>query len=196
MRQILIIHGGNSFSSYDEYRKNLESSNVDYERLLPKQKWKSWIAEQMPDTDVLLPTFPNSANAVYAEWAIYFEKISPYLGDDVQLVGHSMGAMFLAKYLSQHSLRKKVKKLILIAGPYNDGQTSDFTNFNLESAISLPHSADEIHLFQSKDDPLVPFSEFEKYQKDLPSATSHIFEHRGHFIEPDFPELLELLQQK
>ena len=196
MKQVLIIHGGHSFSSHKAYIDDLTASEISYQRLMPQKKWKPWIAEQMPDTDVLLPAFPNGHNAVYDEWKIYFEKLIPFFGDDIQLVGHSLGAMFLAKYLHDSPLRQKVRRLVLISGAYNDDSSGDSGSFVVGDATGLEKSADEIHLFHSKDDPAVPFIELAKFQKDVSESTSHVFEDRGHFLDPTFPELLELLKQK
>ena len=196
MKQVLIIHGGHSFSSYESYIQALKSQDVEYERLKPQQKWKPWIAEQLSDCDVLLPTFPNGHNAVYDEWKIYFEKLIPFFGDEIQLVGHSLGAMFLAKYLHESPLSQKVLRLILIAGVYDDDFTGDNGSFMVHDATGLEKSAHEIHLFHSQDDPLVPFAELAKFQADLPHAIAHTFQDRGHFLQPTFPELLALLKQK
>lgn len=194
MKQVLIIHGGDSFSSYEAYLDALTAKQINYERLKPQKKWKPWIAEQMTDTDVLLPEFPNGYNAVFEEWKIYFEKILPLLGDDVQLVGHSLGAMFLAKYLQQNPLVRPVKRLVLIAGSFDD-ETTDEGSFVVGEAGRVPESAQEVHLFHSQDDPVVPFAQLTKFQADLPNAISHVFTDRGHFLQPEFPELLELLQK-
>lgn len=196
MKQILIIHGGESFSSYDAYIKNLQSAPLNYDQLKLQKRWKSWIAEQMQATDVLLPTFPNGYNAVFNEWKIYFEKIIPFFSDDVQIVGHSLGAMFLAKYLNSAPLARPVKRLVLVAGGYDDDSVEDLGSFEVESAVNLPKSAHEIHLFHSKDDPVVPFAELAKFQADIPSATSHVFEDRGHFNSETLVELLDVLNQK
>lgn len=194
MKQVVIIHGGESFSSYDAYIQNLKTGAIDYERLKPQKKWKPWIAEQMPEADVLLPTFPNGYNAVYDEWKIYFEKILPFLGADVQLVGHSLGAMFLAKYLNTHTLEHKVRRLILIAGAYGHDLEEDIGSFVVESAENVGKSAEEVHLFFSEDDPAVPFSNLAKFQADIPGAIPHTFIDRAHFNDATFPELLELLR--
>ncbi len=195
MKQVLIIHGGESFNSYDRYLTHLKTSTIAYEQLKPQKKWKSWIAEQMPEADVLLPTFPNGYNAIYDEWKIYFEKLIPFFGNDVQIIGHSLGAMFLAKYLNDYPVAKPVKRLVLIAGGYDDEASEDLGSFKVLSAKNLPASAESIHLFHSNDDPVVPFSELAKFQADLPNAISHIFEDRGHFNDATFPELLDLLEQ-
>lgn len=194
MEQVLIIHGGESFNSYEAYLATLKTRPLDYERLKLQKKWKPWIAEQMPEADVLLPTFPNGHNAVYEEWKIYFEKLLPFLKNDVQLVGHSLGAMFLAKYLNDYTLERKVRRLVLIAGVYDDDTTGDNGSFLVGSAINVPKSAEEVHLFHSEDDPVVPFSELAKFQADMPDAKAHVFSDRAHFNDATFPELLELLK--
>ena len=196
MKQVWIIHGGESFNSYDTYIDSLKTAEVNYDRLKLQKKWKPWIAEQMPDTDVLLPTFPNGYNAVYNEWKIYFEKLLLFFDDDVRLVGHSLGAMFLAIYLNENHLSQKVRQLILVAGSYDDETNGDLGSFKVTSAKNIAKSAEEIHLFHSKDDPVVPFTELAKFQADMPDAIAHILTNRGHFNDATFPELLELLKQK
>lgn len=195
MKQVLIIHGGESFNSYEAYIDNLKTSEINYERLKLQKKWKPWIAEQMPEADVLLPTFPNGYNAVYEEWEIYFEKLLPFMGGNVQLVGHSLGAMFLAKYLNTHTLKHKARRLIMIAGLHSEDSIGDSGDFVVESAVNIHQNAEEVHIFHSKDDPVVPFTELAKFQADIPSATAHVFSDRGHFNDETFPELLELLQK-
>ena len=120
----------------------------------------------------------------------------PFFGDDMQLVGHSLGAMFLAKYLHKTPLAKKVQRLILIAGIYDDTTSGDSGSFIVGDATGIEKSAESIHLFHSRDDPIVPFAELAKFQADIPTASSHIFDNRGHFLDETFPELLELLKQK
>ena len=198
MKQILIINGGNSFNTYEEYRSYLDEKTLSYEKLLYHEGWKGWLAHQMPDTEILVPQMPNPLNAVYDEWSIYFEKILQFIGDDCQIVGHSLGANFLARYLNYNPLPIRAKQLILLAGGYDDESNESLGSFKVTSAKNLPQSADEIHLFHSEDDPVVPYIELAKYQADLPTAITHAFTDRGHFynITPTFPEMLELLQQK
>lgn len=192
MMQIVLIHGGDSFENHKAYLADLQARTVDYQRLLPKKRWSETIIQAFPDADVLLPTMPNSANAQFDEWVIWFEKLVPFFGEDVRLIGHSLGAMFLAKYLHQHPLARPVRQLHLVAGGY-DAPGQDYGSFRLSSATGLEQSAQEIHLYHSQDDPVVPFEELAKLQADLPDARVHIFSDRHHFIGPDFPELLRQL---
>ncbi len=195
MKQIWLIHGGHSFNSYQRYLEDLKNSKINYDRIkLPNKKWRDWLVNQLPEADVLSPSMPNSGNANFDEWKIYFEKLIPFFSEDTRLVGHSLGAMFLAKYLNDHPLPQKVQQIILISGAYDDETSEDCGSFKVTSAKNLPKSSDEIHLFHSEDDPLVPFAELAKFQKDLPNATSHILKDRGHFLDPEFPEILEILK--
>ncbi|PID31633.1 hypothetical protein CR983_00030 [Candidatus Saccharibacteria bacterium] len=195
MKQVWFFHGGTSFSTYDAYLADLKSSPIDYERLRPRSMWSDQAASQLPDCDVLFANMPNKQNAQFDEWCIRFEKFIPLFGDDVQLVGHSLGAMFLAKYLHNHPLASPVRRVVLIAPGYDDDSVEDLGSFGITSTGNVPQSADEIHFFHSQDDPVVPFSELAKFQADLPDAASHIFNDRGHFLDPEFPELFALLRQ-
>lgn len=194
MKQVLIIHGGNSFSTYRAYRLYLESKDLNYEKLIQPRRWKDKLADSLPGYDVIHPSMPNSLNAVYDEWVIYFEKLLKFLDDDAQIIGHSLGAMFLAKYLNEKPLSNPVEKLILVSGGYNDNSNEDLGSFEVRSATKIPQSAREVHLFHSEDDPVVPYAELNKFQSDMPNAIVHSFSDRGHFLQTDFPELTELIK--
>jgi len=156
VKQILIIHGGNSFSTYSAYLKYLKQHKLDYANLIYNQNWRSWIAGELPTYDVLTPTMPNSANAKFLEWSTYFEKMLSLLSSDFQLVGHSLGGMFLVKYLQKNPLKNKAKRIILIAPGYNDESKEEMGSFKIKSAKKIIKSSDNIHLFHSKNDPIVP----------------------------------------
>ena len=194
-KQILIIHGGDSFRTHGEYIADLKDTELEYDRLKPSKRWKDAIIEAFPDADILVPTMPNSANAQFDEWKIWFEKIIPFFGNDVRIIGHSLGAMFLAKYLHRYPLNQPVRQLILLAGGYNDTIAS-YGSFALDSATNLEKSAQEIHIMHSEDDFVVPYSELAKYEQDLPRAVIHRFTNKNHFLDAEFPELIELLNQK
>jgi len=193
MKQILFLHGGESFSDYEHYLEWLKTKELDYERLKYAPRWREWVAQQAAGCDVLTPNMPNAFNAVYDEWVIYFEKMLPLLIVDVTLVGHSLGGMFLAKYFHTHTLPKKVHRIVLVAARYGGNEDGSFV---VTSAKGVEKSAEEVHLFHSEDDLLVPYADMEDFKKDIPTAIVHSFKNRGHFIDPTFPEMLELVTQK
>lgn len=194
-QQVLVIHGGTTFDSYEKYLEYLKNEEIYLDRL--KQKgWKENLQESLGnDFDVILAKMPNKNNAKYIEWAIYFNNLVPLLDDDLILVGHSLGGIFLAKFLSENILSTKVKKLILIAAPFDgvneDESLGDFIlTDNLEK---IQEQCREIILIHSKDDNVVSYEESIKYRKNLKNSTLITFENKGHFGQEIFPEIKELL---
>lgn len=197
MRQIFVIHGGNTYDNYDQYLEQLHNSSINYERLKPQSSWKLWLRNQLPEYDVLAPSMPNSDNAQYKEWCLIFEKIVPFFSsNDVTLVGHSLGGIFLAKYLTEHPLPRPINRLILVAAPYDGEEHESLGTFRHSKTPNLAASAKEVHFMHAKDDEVVPFSELTKYRDALPTAYFHVYETGNHFFWPEFPELLEIIKQK
>ncbi len=195
-KQVIFIHGGDVFNSYSDYIEALNKStfNPNNKRI---KKWKNSLAEEIGDNfDVIAPTMPNKQNAKYNEWRIWFEKIFPYLGKDIILVGYSLGGIFLAKYLSENIFPKKILVTYLISAPYN-GKHSEYFNTDFVLADSLEkmeEQSEKIFLYHSEDDAIVPFVDSRKYSKALPKAVSVVFKNRNHFLQEKFPELVKSIK--
>lgn len=189
-KQVIVIHGGDSFDTYEKFLDSLKNWEVTINSFLPKSDWKSSLQEELGDEyEVLSPRMPNKQNARYNEWKIWFERMFPFLADEVVLVGHSMGGLFFAKYLSENVFPKKIDALFLVAACHNN--TEDIGDFRTADDLSgVSKQCASIHLFHSKDDRVVAVSEAETYQKVWPEAKLHLFEDRGHFNQQDFPELV------
>ncbi|MDP1706880.1 MAG: alpha/beta fold hydrolase [bacterium] len=193
-KQIIIIHGGDTFETYEEYLKFLKDWPVDLNRYrLGKIEWKKNLHKTLgEDYDIILPEMPNRINAKYSEWQIWFDKFVPLLESEVILIGHSMGGSFLAKYLAENIFPKKIKGLFLIAPPFDGDSEYPLASFALPTDLSqLASQPEKIFLYQSQDDPVVPFAELEKYRKNLPNATVRIFSDRGHFMQVELPEIIQ-----
>lgn len=188
MKQAVFIHGGETFDTYDAYLEALRSWSYSPQPVNEK-RWKHTLSERLGDEwEVFMPLMPNKQNAKYEEWCIWFEKVIPYLKDGVVLVGHSLGGLFLAKYLEEHELPILVKATFLAAAPFD---TRD-PEFSLFSSLDLfAKRAGKVFLYQSTDDPEVPFTALETFQSLLPNAEVSVFSDRGHIMQPEFPELIE-----
>ena len=184
----MVIHGGNPFKTYKEYISFLKNRRIDIERYRSaKSDWKRTLGKALGARfEVLLPDMPNPLNAKYAEWKIWFEKFVPYCRPGIVFVGHSLGGLFLAKYLSETDFPKRIRATFLVAPSWSKGDfllPKTFQKFNAQGG--------KIFLYHSKDDPVVPFFNFLRYQKQLPDATGRTFRDGGHFNHPAFPELVE-----
>ena len=197
MQQILVIHGGTTFAQYDEYVKSLSSKTITVDRLTYQPMWKERLQDNLGYAyQVLLPSMPNKTNARYSEWKTYFKNLETILTDDCILIGHSLGAVFLAKYLSENNISYKIKATILIAAPHSDETEEDLTDFKIAVISDLfTKQAGKVTFFFGLDDPVIAQSEIKKYQIEVPSAEFKIIPAPDHFMREDFPELTKLLTE-
>jgi len=196
-QQIIVIHGGTTFNTYKEYLSFLKNREVDLDNFIMGTDWKGTLEKKLSKNfEILFPGMPNKTNARYKEWKIWFERIIPFLRNNVILVGHSLGGIFLAKYLSENKLPKKIKATIFVAAPFDAANSEEsLGDFRLPGSLSkFSKQSEIIYLIQSKDDPVVPFVEFEKYKKALPQAKTMIFDSRGHFNQEAFPEIVNIIK--
>lgn len=192
MKQIIVIHGGDAFDSYDDYLAFLQGYEIDRSIFL-KGGWKQNLQKDLGgEYEVLLPVMPNKFNAKYLEWKIWFEKMIPFFESGIILIGHSLGGIFLAKYLAENNFSKKAQALFLVAAPFNDVDTYSLADFGLPTSLEkCEEQVENIFIYQSEDDPVVPFFEAAKYQEKLPKAELRVFKDMGHFSQDNFPELVE-----
>jgi hypothetical protein len=165
---------------------------LDFKRSITKG-WKESLGEKLgKNFEVILPRMPNSLNAKYLEWKIWFEKMIPFFNKEVVLGGHSLGGIFLVKYLSENKFPKKILGTFLVAAPF-DEKDADYTlaDFKLPKDLSrLEKQGGKLFFYQSQDDSIVPFKDFGKYKKALPGANFREFKNRDHFGQATFPELV------
>lgn len=190
-QQIFVIHGGTAFNTYDEYISYLQEKEVSLEKLIGRD-WKMNLQDTLGEEyEVYLPKMPNAQNAVYKEWCLWFEKFLPLLDDGVILVGHSLGAVFLAKYLSEHIVTKKIKATLLVAPPFGRDLGEPLPQFSITAPLAgLEQQGGKVVIYHSKDDQVVDFSELSQYQKQLASLETRVFEDRGHFNMEEFSEIV------
>lgn len=191
-KQVLVIHGGDTFQTREEYLNFLRDYEIDIERYKSgKSDWKPWLREKLGESyEVILPVMPNKTDAQFEEWKIWFEKLIPFLNDGVILIGHSLGGDFLAKYLSENKFPKKIAAVFLIAAVHDkDADGYALVTFALPKKLDL--QTEKIYLYHSKDDHIVPFNDLAKFEAALPMAISRVFEDRQHFNQEEFPELVE-----
>lgn len=192
-KQVVVIHGGDTFESYKEYISFLRDFVIDAIDFFKGKGWKDFLQEDLGDAyEVLTPKMPNKSNAKYEEWKIWFEKLVPFLRDNVILVGHSLGGIFIAKYLSENTFPVHTRATFLVAAPY-DAVDTDYTlaDFGLPASLAtFSTQGGAIYIYHSKDDSIVPFVDLVKYKKQVPNAHCFELENRGHFGQEHFPELV------
>jgi uncharacterized protein len=200
-RQVVIIHGGAAYANDREYLKSLRTDEVDESALGRKERkdWKDTLGEKLgPAYDVLYPEMPNWMNAKYREWKIWFERLSGFFTEPVVLIGHSLGGIFLARYLGENISPKKIRAVFLVAAPHVRKNKQKLTgDFFVPADLSkITRQCGQVFIYHSEDDPMVPFrGNYGRYISALPDAEGMIFKNKRHFNQPTFPELIARLRK-
>jgi predicted alpha/beta hydrolase family esterase len=144
-----------------------------------------------PEMEVVAPEMPNPEDPDYRSWRDTVAGLMPALGEAPLLVGHSLGASALLKYLAEGTYQEPIGGLFLVSTPFWGSDLPDF---------ALPHDfADAVWdipiiLYHSRNDPEIPLSHLRRYQEHLPHATSRVIEGSEHSFVNGLPELVRDLQ--
>ena len=140
-KQLWFIGGGEVHESREDFLHFLK--NYPYEMDGPYSDWKSWMRSGLADEyQSIKPDFPNRQNADYDAWKIWFEKyieqyiVSPAREEErspkdteefsyggspkITIIAHSLGGIFIAKYLSENIFPVRINSLHMVAGVFDN----------------------------------------------------------------------------
>lgn len=149
--------------------------------------------------EVRYPEMEDEINAPYNIWVRQITKELASM-EDVILVGHSVGASVLIKFLCDHDLRKNITGVFLIATPFwggNGGWTYDGYE-----QLELPKQKDTnlqdktpLFFYHSKDDEVVPLAHLALYAKRFSDATIRELDQGGHQLNNDLSRVAKDITQ-
>lgn len=159
--------------------------------------WLPWLQKQLMIHDIKADT-PEIPNIYAPKWDVCVEEVERFaITPETILVGHSLGAGFWVRYLSQNP-NIFVDKVVLVAPWLNLDQEidTDFFDFDIDPAITS--HVNEFVVFGSDNDMESVRSTIALLQARLPMATYRTFHDYGHFTlrsmgTDAFPELLETI---
>lgn len=159
--------------------------------------WLPWIQRQLILNKVLAQAIelPSPYQPVYKDWEGFFNQFK--VDEDTMLIGHSCGAGFLVRWLSENKI--KVGKVALIApflDPDHDEIQSDFFDFDIDSELSERTRGTAI-FYSTDDDQEILTSVSQIKERDI-NVEIKEFTDKGHFVfgsmkTEKFPELLKWL---
>lgn len=137
------------------------------------------------------PTMPLPDSPSYDRWQAELETRLPPDRSPRFLVGHSLGASVLLKYLSEQDRSAWPAGLFLVATPWWGDQGWDAREFTLRDGFekALPETL-RIHLYQARNDEVVAFDHVSRYAEALPRATVHALDGGGHTFPDGLPDLV------
>jgi uncharacterized protein len=167
----------------------------------PFENWFPWLEDELTQHKVqcFVPHFPTPEYQSYQNWSLILDAYREIgiIGRETILVGYSLGALFVAKYLIQKEVN--VKCYISVAG-FNGfrGKSEEFYNVNKSFFIeeselqALKKFVDIRHCFISDNNSHLPIQELKKFAFQT-SAESHLVSGAGHFNASSGFEKFDLL---
>lgn len=194
-QQVVFITWATPKENYDSYYAYLDKK-IKYNPYEPPfLNWNKKLGEYLwDDFEYLRSPSCTEKYADYEAWKILFEKMFPYLRDDVIIATTSLGSTFIIKYLYENILPVKIKRLLCVAAAIEDTEHENLGTFELDKAKiwSITSQVDDIYFYHSTDDDCVAFSDFIALQEYFPNATFREFNDRWHFfLEERLPEIEE-----
>jgi predicted alpha/beta hydrolase family esterase len=189
MRDAVIVHGKPTRARYEN---PLEPKPYE-------ANWLPWLGRQLcaNGVEVSIPAMPRPYFPVYAAWKAAFEE--NHVGSETTLVGHSAGAEFILRWLSED--RKAAAEQVALVAPYKDyaGKYSEFSRYLLDADIAS--RVGSVVIFNSLDDDEPIQRRAHELASIIPDTELIELEGFGHFRighnmqSEEFPQLLEVLQR-
>ena len=162
--------------------------------------WFPWLRDQLESRGetVVVPQMPIGVGKQnFDSWSAEFDKLE--INEDMTIIAHSIGPVFVCKYLITNKI--KVKKLVFVCGFNNYlGIDADYDAVNgpmfLDNLADIKNYCDDIVCFYSDDDPYVAYDAEKAFadaiatQQICLKGAGHINAERGY---TEFEEILEVL---
>ena len=121
-----------------------------------------------------------------SQWPKQIDKEISSIKGEVILVGHSLGASMLLKYLSENKIKKQIAGVFLAATPFWSGDEDWVQPLKLRKGFQndLPKDV-PIFFYQCNDDEEVPSDQFNRYKRTVQEATFREIKSGGHQFNND-----------
>ncbi|GAB4044749.1 alpha/beta fold hydrolase [Spirosoma jeollabukense] len=168
-KQVLFILGGGGQDDYEADKKLVDSLQ---QRLGEAYR-------------IHYPNLPNESVPDYGRIKQIGNEISR-ITDELILVGHSLGASMLLKYVSEREVPPKLTGLFLMSTPFWRGDEEWKAGFKLAENFADKLSKDiPLFFYHSQDDEEVPVAHLALYGQKLPWATFRERPRGGHQFNND-----------
>lgn len=199
--QVLILGGGRSFRDREQLLDFYRNYDINKTK---GRAWKDWLTWTLEDEyEFIFPNFPMRDNADYEIHKIILEKyFQKFNNKDLIIIAHSLGTIFVLKYLLENGFGGKIKQLHLVASwianefqsPDDIENTGSFT-FEYKRVSEIAKYCGEVHIWHSTDDTMCLYKNAAYLKEQIPSAYLHTFTDKGHFLQSTFWELFDVLRR-
>jgi predicted alpha/beta hydrolase family esterase len=184
MKKAIILHGKPGKEGYYDPTRYSQSN----------EHWLPWLQHELILKDILAqtPELPKPYEPAYEDWKEIFEQLKP--DGDTICVGHSCGAGFLVRWLSENK-NAKLGKVILV-GPWLGKGWNDDKFFNFKIDGDMVSRTNGITVLVAVDDEDSVQDAVNKISQNIKNVRVIKLPNGGHFTFRDmgkreFPELLK-----
>lgn len=119
-------------------------------------------------------------------WPEQIGKVISGINGEVILVGHSLGASMLLKFLSENEIPKKIDGIFLVSAPFWNGDEDWMQGLSLQVNFENRLSKDvPLYFYHCRDDEEIPFAHLDLYRQKLPWAIFREIPTGGHQLNND-----------
>ena len=148
-----------------------------------------------PQYEVHYPAMPHEEDASYGAWKHRLEKELATMPGPIVLVGHSVGASILLKWMSETGAKKTIAGMFLLACPFWGGTGWRYAGYEEvmlpEGDVTHLSQGRQVFLYHCRDDATVPFDHLALYAHILPEATVCERDKGGHQFNNDLSFVAE-----
>jgi valyl-tRNA synthetase/predicted alpha/beta hydrolase family esterase/very-short-patch-repair endonuclease len=199
---VVLIHGGEVWQDKEVYKNKIESGELNSfwykSNYNSKKTYKTDLKYFCQENNIsfINPQMPNKTHADYTKWKWVFEQSKPFITSETVLVGHSLGSMFLTKYLSENEI--DCKAVFLVSGGLWSDSEKNIADFDISWGLDnnydhLKSLGNKVFIVHSKDDKVVDFQRSLDLKSNLPDANLVEFDGFGH-LNVECEELLEIIK--
>jgi serine hydrolase len=148
------------------------------------------------DYNVRYPKMPQDDASPDFGWLRKIGDEIAAVPDEIFLVGHSLGASMLLKYLSENTAPLRVRGMFLLATPFWSGNEDWVKGLKLRDDFASALSRDvPIFLYQCEDDEEIDRAQLAIYEVALPWASVRRLPKGGHQFNNDLAFVARDLQK-
>jgi predicted alpha/beta hydrolase family esterase len=141
--------------------------------------------------EVRFPRMPNESETPYDLWSDVIASELARMGTGAILVGHSIGASVLIKWLTEVTPTQRLAAAFLIAAPFwHDHDIWRWKDVELprDASARLPRGL-PVFFYHGTHDEVVPVAHLEMYERALPAAHILRLNGRNHQLDDNLAEV-------
>lgn len=159
----------------------------------PAGGFRLWLKDELEKLGykVVIPTLPNTNEPNIEEQLSFLQDLIIEPGEDVIVVGHSLGGQLVLRYLEALPLGKKIFKAVLVAGVVNEIMELDEKEAEIAKPWLMPvnaekvkNSVEQIIALFSDNDQFIPLAS-EKIMREQFNAKTIIEHGMGHYSDDE-----------